>query len=661
MEKAAAAKRIEELRKIIEHHSYQYYVLDDPEIEDYEFDRLMHELIDLEEQYPELKTPDSPTVRVGGAVLNDFQKVTHSVQMGSLQDVFSTDEVREFDARVRETLENPRYVVEPKIDGLSVSLEYTDGMFTRGSTRGDGVVGEDVTANLKTITSIPLRLPQKLPLLEVRGEVYMPRSNFLKLVEQQEMNEETPFKNPRNAAAGSLRQKDPRVAAKRKLDIFVFNIQQIQGEAITSHKQSLDYLKEQHFKVIPSYERYDNIEDVVARIEEIGQMRGTLPYNIDGAVVKVDDFSQREQLGSTAKYPRWAVAYKYPPEEKQTTLTAIEVKVGRTGVLTPTAVFEPIELAGTTVSRAVLHNEDFIREKDIRIGDTILVRKAGDIIPEVLGVVSHAQDSVPYHMPHRCPSCGSEVFRLDDEAALRCLNADCPAQLLRNLIHYASRDAMNIEGLGPAVIESLLENGLLHSPADLYSLKKEQIAALDRMGEKSAQNLLDSIERSKQNDLSKLLFALGIRNVGQKAAVLLTRKFPSMDLLFEASAEEIAEIDGFGDVMAQSVADFFCLPQTKALIDRLKQAGVNMRSETAAAGERLAGLIFVLTGTLPSLKRSEAAAMIEREGGKVSSSVSKKTSYVVAGEEAGSKLTKAQQLGVPILDEAGLLSLLAGK
>ncbi len=490
MERTSAAKRVEELKKIVEHHSYQYYVLDNPEIEDYEFDRLMHELMDLEEQYPELKTPDSPTVRVGGAALNDFQKVTHAVQMGSLQDVFSTDEVRDFDVRVKETVEKPLYVVEPKIDGLSVSLEYENGVFTRGSTRGDGVVGEDVTANLKTIAAIPLRLPQSLPLLEVRGEVYMPRSNFLKLVEQQETNEETPFKNPRNAAAGSLRQKDPQIAAKRKLDIFVFNIQQIEGKSITSHKQSLDYLKEQHFKVIPSYQRYDKIDDVIARIEEIGRMRGMLPYNIDGAVVKVDDFDQREQLGSTAKYPRWAVAYKYPPEEKQSTLTAIEVKVGRTGVLTPTAVFEPVELAGTTVSRAVLHNEDFIREKDIRIGDTILVRKAGDIIPEVLGVVSHAPESVPYEMPHRCPSCGSEVFRLDDEAALRCLNADCPAQLLRNLIHFASRDAMNIEGLGPAVIESLLENGLLHSPADLYSLKKEQIAAL-RPLRKKLRRLMD--------------------------------------------------------------------------------------------------------------------------------------------------------------------------
>lgn len=658
MEKHAAQKRIEELKKIVEYHSYRYYVLDNPEIEDYEFDRLMHELIDLEQEFPELQTPDSPTVRVGGATLNDFQKVTHTVQMGSLQDVFSTNEVREFDARVRETIPAPLYVVEPKIDGLSVSLEYTDGRFTRGSTRGDGIVGEDVTANLKTIASIPLNLPEKLPLLEVRGEVYMPRLNFLKLVEQQEMNEETPFKNPRNAAAGSLRQKDPKIAAKRKLDIFVFNIQQIEGEELTSHKESLDYLKEQHFKVIPSYQRYDNIEDVIARIEEIGQMRGNLSYNIDGAVVKVDDFAQREQLGSTAKYPRWAVAYKYPPEEKKTVLTSIEINVGRTGVLTPTAVFDPIELAGTTVSRAVLHNEDFIKEKDIRIGDRIVVRKAGDIIPEVLSVVSHAPDSVPYEMPHRCPSCGSEVFRLDNEAALRCLNADCPAQLLRNLIHFASRDAMNIEGLGPAVIESLLDNGLLHSPADLYTLKQEQIASLERMGEKSASNLLASIERSKQNDLAKLLFALGIRNIGQKAAVLLAQKFHTMDALFEANAEEIAAIDGFGGVMAQSIVDFFLLPQTRVLIDRLKAAGVNMQSMQAASGERLSGLTFVLTGTLPTLGRREAAAMIEREGGKVSSSVSKKTSYVVAGEEAGSKLTKAQQLGVAILDEAGLLSLL---
>lgn len=661
MEKHAAQKRIEELKKIVEYHSYRYYVLDNPEIEDYEFDRLMHELIDLEQEFPELQTPDSPTVRVGGATLNDFQKVTHTVQMGSLQDVFSTNEVREFDARVRETIPAPLYVVEPKIDGLSVSLEYTDGRFTRGSTRGDGIVGEDVTENLKTIASIPLNLPEKLPLLEVRGEVYMPRLNFLKLVEQQEMNEETPFKNPRNAAAGSLRQKDPKIAAKRKLDIFVFNIQQIEGEELTSHKESLDYLKEQHFKVIPSYQRYDNIEDVIARIEEIGQMRGNLSYNIDGAVVKVDDFAQREQLGSTAKYPRWAVAYKYPPEEKKTVLTSIEINVGRTGVLTPTAVFDPIELAGTTVSRAVLHNEDFIKEKDIRIGDRIVVRKAGDIIPEVLSVVSHAPDSVPYEMPHRCPSCGSEVFRLDDEAALRCLNADCPAQLLRNLIHFASRDAMNIEGLGPAVIESLLDHSLLHSPADLYSLQREQIASLERMGEKSASNLLESIERSKQNDLSKLLFALGIRNVGQKAAVLLAQKFHTIDALFEANAEEIAEIDGFGNVMAQSVVDFFLLPETKVLIDKLKQAGVNTESKLIPAGERLAGLTFVLTGTLPTLGRREAAAMIEREGGKVSSSVSKKTSYVVAGEEAGSKLTKAQQLGVAILDEAGLLSLLSNE
>ncbi len=661
MEKHAAQKRIEELKKIVEYHSYRYYVLDNPEIEDYEFDRLMHELIDLEQEFPELQTPDSPTVRVGGATLNDFQKVTHTVQMGSLQDVFSTNEVREFDARVRETIPAPLYVVEPKIDGLSVSLEYTDGRFTRGSTRGDGIVGEDVTENLKTIASIPLNLPEKLPLLEVRGEVYMPRLNFLKLVEQQEMNEETPFKNPRNAAAGSLRQKDPKIAAKRKLDIFVFNIQQIEGEELTSHKESLDYLKEQHFKVIPSYQRYDNIEDVIARIEEIGQMRGNLSYNIDGAVVKVDDFAQREQLGSTAKYPRWAVAYKYPPEEKKTVLTSIEINVGRTGVLTPTAVFDPIELAGTTVSRAVLHNEDFIKEKDIRIGDRIVVRKAGDIIPEVLSVVSHAPDSVPYEMPHRCPSCGSEVFRLDDEAALRCLNADCPAQLLRNLIHFASRDAMNIEGLGPAVIESLLDHSLLHSPADLYSLQREQIASLERMGEKSASNLLESIERSKQNDLSKLLFALGIRNVGQKAAVLLAQKFHPSGARFEANAEEIAEIDGFGNVMAQSVVDFFLLPETKVLIDKLKQAGVNTESKLIPAGERLAGLTFVLTGTLPTLGRREAAAMIEREGGKVSSSVSKKTSYVVAGEEAGSKLTKAQQLGVAILDEAGLLSLLSNE
>lgn len=655
---SAAQHRAGELKQLLEEYSYRYYVLDNPVVEDYEYDALLHELIALEEEYPELVTPDSPTQRVGGYAMNTFEPVPHTVQMGSLQDVFSLDEVRAFDRRVRETLPEVRYVVEPKIDGLSVSLEYRDGLFVRGSTRGDGFVGEDVTQNLKTISSIPLRLKRALPFLEVRGEVYMPRTSFEQVVGRQETEGVQPFKNPRNAAAGSLRQKDPKITASRRLDIFVFNIQQIQGESVFSHKQSLDLLAELGFKVIPSYRVCDDIDDATGEIERIGRQRGDYPFDIDGAVVKVDRFSDRETLGMTAKFPRWAVAFKYPPEEKKTRLLCIEINVGRTGALTPTAVFEPITLAGTTVSRAVLHNEDYIKEKDIRIGDMIIVRKAGEIIPEVLGVAEHTEESVPFVMPRVCPSCGETVLREPGEAAVRCTNPECPATLQKNLEHFVSRDAMDIEGLGPAVIEALLRHELLRSAADLYTLTPQSLMALERMGEKSAANLIASIERSKSADLSRLVFALGIRGIGQKAAQLLAGRFGSMDALAAAAAEQILEIDGMGETMAQSVIDFFAYAGTQDLIQRLKAAGVNMTSSFTPQGDRVKGMTFVLTGTLPTLARSEAAKRIEAQGGKVSASVSKKTSYVVAGEDAGSKLTKANQLGITVLDEAQLLVLL---
>lgn len=654
----AAKKRAQELRELLEKYNHHYYVLDNPLVEDYEYDALMHELIDIEEQYPELLTVDSPTQRVGGKALNTFESVVHTVQMGSLQDVFSLDEVKAFDKRVRDVVSSVRYVVEPKIDGLSVSLEYRDGYFVRGSTRGDGFVGEDVTLNLKTIGSIPLRLKRALPFIEVRGEVYMPRKSFDEVVKRQELEGVQPFKNPRNAAAGSLRQKDPKITAQRRLDIFVFNIQQIEGETVTSHKQSLDLLADLGFKVIPSYRVFDNIDGAMKEIERIGEARGTFPFDIDGAVVKVDTFADRELLGATAKFPRWAVAFKYPPEEKPTKLLDIEINVGRTGALTPTAVFEPITLAGTTVSRAVLHNEDFIKEKDIHIGDIILVRKAGEIIPEVLGVVEHTKDSVPFQMPTHCPSCNEPVFRETGEAVLRCTNPECPATLLKNLEHFVSRDAMDIEGMGPAVIESLVSNGLLQSAADLYTLSASELLTLERMGERSVSNLLASIERSKGADLSRLVYALGIRGIGQKAAQLLAKRFGTMDALMNAQADEIATIEGMGDIMANSVVEFFSHSGTVDLINRLKAAGVNMQSTLAPEGDKAKGLTFVLTGTLPTLSRNEATKLIESQGGKVSSSVSKKTSYVVAGEEAGSKLTKANELGIPVLTEQQLLDLL---
>lgn len=657
-DKEQCAKRAQELRDKLNYYSRKYYVDDDPEIEDYEYDMLQRELKAIEDKYPDLVTPDSPTVRVGGSAENLFSKVEHRVRMESLQDAFSFAEIEEFDRRVRETERDVRYVVEPKIDGLSVSLEYTNGVLTRGSTRGDGDVGEDVTANLRTVRSIPLKIKTPLPFLEVRGEVYMPKSVFASLVTMQELDGEKPFKNPRNAAAGSLRQKDSKVTAGRGLDIFVFNVQQIEGAELSSHKQSLDFLREQGFHTIPFYTRFDNITDVISELKRIGEIRSGLEYDIDGAVIKVDDFAQRERLGSTSKFPKWAVAFKYPPEEKTTKLVDIEIGVGRTGVLTPTAVFEPVLLAGSTVSRATLHNQDFITEKDIRIGDEVAIRKAGDIIPEVVRVVSHAENSVPYILPSICPSCSAPVIREDGEAAVRCVNPECPAQLLRNVIHFCSRDAMDIEGLGDALVEKFISENLISNVADIYDITAGEIMMLEGHQEKSAKNLVDAIERSKQNDLSRLLFALGIRHIGQKAAKLLSEHFGDIDSIIAASEEEIAEIDGFGGIMAKSAAEFFSMTQTADLIERLKAAGVNMKSlKGKSDDQRFAGLTFVLTGTLPTLSRKEATEIIENLGGKASSSVSKKTSYVVAGEEAGSKLQKATDLGIPVITQDDLLKM----
>lgn len=656
MDLITARELAQKLREQINYYSELYYEKDDPAISDYEFDKLMHQLIDIEEEYPELLTPDSPTHRVGGKASNSFEQVEHVVQMGSLQDVFSDEEVVDFDRRVREVVSDPIYVVEPKIDGLSVSLEYRDGVLVRGSTRGDGFVGEDVTENIRTIRSVPLRLKRDIPFVEVRGEVYMPVASFEKVVAQQELKEEKPFKNPRNAAAGSLRQKNPKITAQRGLDIFVFNLQQIEGVQVSGHKESLDLLKELGFQVSPSYLAVDTIEKAIEEIRAIGQRRGEYSFDIDGAVVKVDSLAQREMLGATAKFPKWAVAFKYPPEEKITTLLDVEVKVGRTGALTPTAVFEPIQLAGTTVSRAVLHNQDFIDEKQIAVGDKIIVRKAGDIIPEVVAVAEHCGNPT-YQLPEYCPSCHTKVVREEGEAAIYCPNIECPAQLMRNLIHFASRNAMDIDGMGPAVLEGLVNAGWVHSPADLYDLTEEQIASLERMGKKSASNLMNALEKSKQNDLSKVIFALGIPEVGEKTAAELASAFGSMEKLSWATLEQLTALDGFGEVVAQNIVSFFLEERNRVQIERLAKAGINMESTKVKAGDTFEGKTFVLTGTLPTLKRTEAKELIESLGGKVSSSVSKKTDYVVAGEEAGSKLTKANELGITILTEEQLLQM----
>lgn len=653
-----AQQRILELRRVIEYNNRLYYDQDAPELEDFEYDALNRELKELEAQFPQLITPDSPTQHVGGTPSGKFAKVTHSVKMESLQDAFSYEELRDFDRRVRGEGISPRYVVEVKIDGLSVSLEYENGAFVRGSTRGDGIVGEDVTKNLATIKDIPKKLLNAPEFLEVRGEVYMPHAAFEQLVEEQELNDKQPFKNPRNAAAGSLRQKDSKITASRGLSIFVFNIQQIRGKELHSHQESLDYVKQLGFVVSPRYHSFDNIDDAIAEIEAIGQMRGTLPFDIDGAVIKVDDFAQRGMLGSTSKFPRWAIAFKYPPEEKETELQQIDITVGRTGVLTPTAVFTPVQLAGTTVSRAILHNEDFIRQLDVRIGDRILVRKAGDIIPEVVAVTQHKDGSEPYQMPQVCPSCGAPAVHLEGEAALRCVNPECPAQALRNIIHFASRNAMDIDGLGKAVAAQLVSKGYVHSAADLYDLTEEQLMTLDKFKEKSARNLLNAIEASKENNLDKLLFGLGIRNIGEKAAASIAEHFRSMQAVREAGEEQLSEIDGFGAVMAQSVLAFFAKEGTEDLLGRLERAGVNMEWHGEEKTDKLAGKTIVVTGTLPTLSRAEAEALITKNGGKASGSVSKKTAYVLAGEAAGSKLTKAQQLGIPVIDEAAFLQMI---
>ena len=643
-------ERVRFLREALNKANIQYYVEDSPELSDYDYDRMMRELETLEAAHPELITPDSPTRRVGGEASSLFEPVRHEVLMESLQDVFSTAEVEAFGERVHAAAGDIRYVVEEKIDGLSVSLEYENGVFVRGSTRGDGETGEDVTANLRTVRAIPLRLTRPLPFLEVRGEVYMPHASFLELTARQEDAGERPFKNPRNAAAGSLRQKDAKVTASRRLDIFVFNIQRIEGGEVSLHTQGHALLRELGFKVV-RYRPCADVREVIAEIEAVGQRRGALPYDIDGAVVKVDSLDARRMLGSTAKFPRWAVAFKFPPEEKHTRLLGIEINVGRTGALTPTAVFEPVQLAGTTVSRATLHNQDMIDQKGVRIGDIVTVRKAGDIIPEIVGVHERGGGE-PYRLPDRCPSCGSPVVREEDEAVLRCVNPECPAQLRRHLIHFASRDAMDIEGLGPALIETLVSKGLIRSPADLYDLTAEQLAPLERMGEKSARNLVEAVMRSRQAGLARLLYALGVRNVGQKAARLIAERLTTADRLFEAKPDELCAIGEIGEVIARSVVDFFALPGTAHLIGRLRQAGVDLTAHVERpADTRFAGMTFVLTGALENYTRDEAAGIIERFGGKVAGSVSKKTGFVLAGADAGGKLLKAQQLGVKIIDE----------
>ncbi len=652
-----AREKINKLVETLNYHSRKYYVEDNPEIDDYDYDMMQQELKALEEQFPELVRSDSPTQRVGGEPVSIFEKVEHTVQMASLQDVFTFEQVENFINKTKMISQDTEFCVEPKIDGLSVSLEYENGNFIRGSTRGDGFVGEDVTANLKTIMSIPMKLNEPVSYLEVRGEVYMPRSVFEALVSEQELKGEQPFKNPRNAAAGSLRQKNSKIAAKRKLDIFCFNVQQIQGKELKSHKESLDYLKNQGFKVIPEYERVDNFDKVRNKISEIGEKRFSLSYDIDGVVIKVDNFAEREQMGSTAKTPKWAVAYKFPPEEKETKLLDIEVNVGRTGAVTPVAVFEPILLAGTSVSRATLHNQDFIDEKNISIGDIIKVRKAGDIIPEVLSVSKPCGDNSSFKLPKICPDCGTELIREPDESVIRCPNVNCPAQIYRSIVHFASKGAMNIDGLGPAIVDTLIENNLIHSVADLYTLNANDLLMLDNFKDKSVNNLLKYIEKSKSNSLDRLIFGLGIRNIGSASAKLLCDRFGDLDSIINATAEEIAEIDGFGEIMAQSVAKAFKEPHRLEIIERLKSYGVNVKYEKATKDNRFEGKTFVLTGILPTLKRAEAKEIIESFGGKASSSVSKKTDYVLAGEEAGSKLTKAESLGITIISEDEFLEM----
>jgi len=652
-------KRIKELVSILNEYNRQYYVLDNPTVSDYEYDMLLRELEELEAKYPQYRDPASPTQRVGGEALKQFESYTHPVPLDSLQDVFSEEELYAFDERVRDVLDTPEYVVELKIDGLSVALEYENGIFVRGATRGDGITGEEVTANLKTIKTIPLSIPNAPERLIVRGEVYMPYDVFLRLNEEREEREEAPFKNPRNAAAGALRQLDSKIAAERNLDIIVFNLQLASSGAPDTHSETLDWLAGLGFKVSPYRKTFNNIKEAYNEILNLGELRGTLPFQIDGAVVKVNSIIDREKLGRTAKFPRWAAAYKYPPEQKETILEDIVIQVGRTGVLTPNAVLKPVHVAGVTVSRATLHNADFIRDKDLMIGDTVVIQKAGDIIPEVVRVVldKRPADAVPFEMPSTCPVCGSRVFRDEDEAAIRCQNPDCPAQRTRNIIHFASRDAMDIEGLGPAVVEALIAENLIADAADLYTLEKEKIANIERMGEKSAANLLSAVEDSKERDLARVIFALGIRHVGQKTGKVLAKRFKTMDVLMAATAEELVTVEDIGLTTADSIVNWFSLDHSKELIAKLKAAGVNMESLEQVLDTRFEGKTFVLTGALSRFTRDKASRLIESLGGKTSSSVSKKTSYVVVGEDAGSKLRKAQELGITILNEEEFIEL----
>ena len=652
-------EEIRELRERLNQNAYLYYVLDSPELSDYEYDMLNRRLVQLETEHPEEITPDSPTQRVGGYALSTFAAVTHPVPLESLQDSFSESEVADFDAKVREKLSHVEYSVEPKVDGLSIALEYRDGKFVQGATRGDGKVGEDVTENLRTIRSLPKELPDKLPRLIVRGEVYMSKEVFARLNAEREENGEAHFANPRNAAAGSLRQQDPKVAAKRHLDVAIFNLQLAEGKSFSTHSETLDYLRSQGFPVIPNLV-VTELEDALEEIRRIGRDRAELPFDMDGAVVKLNSLSDREILGSTSKVPRWAIAFKYPPEEKESVVEDIVVQVGRTGVLTPKAVLSPVRLAGTTVTNATLHNQDFIVEKDIRVGDTVLVRKAGEIIPEVVRVLpeKRPEGAMPYHLPTSCPVCGAPVYREPGESATRCTGAECPAQLLRNLCHFTSREAMDIDGVGPAVLEQMVNAGLVHNAADLYSLTVQDIAQLDRMGDKSARNAVHAIEESRSRDLSKLLCALGIRQIGAKAAQVLARHFGSFDALAAATEEELTAIDDVGGITAKCLRQWLESPQSQDLISRLKAAGVNMECHDMPTADTLTGKTFVLTGTLSSLGRKEAEEAIARLGGKASGSVSKKTSYVVAGEEAGSKLRKAQELGIPVLSEAEFLAMI---
>jgi len=648
-----AEKRAVFLRGELEHNSYLYYVLDAPQIDDMTYDAMLRELENIEKEYPQLATPDSPTRRVGGAVLEGFEEVRHQVVMESLADAFSREELVDFDLRVADAVGERQYAVELKIDGLSVSLEYENGVFVRGSTRGDGTVGENITENLKTVRAIPLRLRETLPFIEVRGEVYMPRAAFERLNARREEEGESLFANPRNAAAGSLRQLDPKVTAGRGLSIFVFNIQRMEGgPELESHSQSLDYLKSLGFKVSPRYSVFSSIDGAWDEIQRMGDMRDRLDFDIDGAVVKLNSLADREVLGSTAKYPRWAMAYKYPAEQKKTRLTDIRIQVGRTGVLTPNAVLEPVRLAGTTVSRATLHNRDYIAKKDIRIGDMVMVRKAGDIIPEIVESLPDERDGSEkvFVMPQFCPVCGAPVS-VDEEAAVRCTGADCPAQLNRNIIHFVSRDAMDIEGMGTAAVELLTENGLVKSAADIYELETDKLEKLDRMGKKSAEKLVDAINKSRANNADRLLFALGIRNVGQKTARSILEVFHSIDGVMEAGREELCSVRDVGETVAESIAAYFSNEKNRELVERLRSHGVNFEYRGETLDSRFAGMTFVLTGTLENYTRDEASAIIEKFGGKTSGSVSKRTSYVLAGEKAGSKLAKANELGVPVITE----------